>query len=320
MRKVHRLIVRSGLEEIMIEEFNMIIENGVQQRDVHYFSQFVPELMSKYSVCEKTIYNRFRSVYGNKPREIIKEKIIPPTDVIESAILNTDNSDDFFNRISISGNLRKGFFDKFFGVSTFQKAKIVVLGRKMKIEYRPNIQDNRSIIYSQVLGDGHYDRKRHSIKIVHGIKQAEYLRWKVSLIYEAYPESRKYDIKNMVHSQGHQYVSFYFGLGNVDIIPEEQMVNKLTPLGWLLWYLDDGYCGQNFSICCKRNYKVRENAIKELKTYGIDARMNDTSVIMKGQENDMRFYKNFISPFKSKLPTCMLYKCQTEDIVEMIID
>ena len=54
--------------------------------------------------------------------------------------------------------MRKGFYDKYFGVSTFYKSKLKLLLNKDIIDITPSRADNFSILISQYLGDGSFDK------------------------------------------------------------------------------------------------------------------------------------------------------------------
>jgi hypothetical protein len=271
------------------------------------------DVASKYNVAFKTVYTRFRSTYGNSPSDFIKDALMPPHDELEKLILNTSSAKELREVIDLPHCMYSGIYDREFGVSTYRSAKLKILSSMSPVNYKPLREDNRSLWYSQLLGNGHYDRKRHAFRIDHGHKQAEYLKWKVSMINKAFPKTPS-KISMHVHKQGHTYYSYYSRhIGNIDI-PEDRstVVNKLTPLGWLLWWLDDGYHSQNIVICCM-DKKIVNVAIEELSSYGIKARSGQHGVYMCGKENDISFSKNFIEPFMNEIPVCMKYK--VEDIV-----
>jgi hypothetical protein len=298
----------------MKTKFGLILKEAIENRDLRGFSSKVDNLVKDYNVSEKTIYNRFKSQYGKSPREVILESIMPSKEELDSVIMGSSSSEEVREKVRLSNRMFTGIYDKYYGVSTFQKARIKILSTyKKPILSRNQREDNRALIYSQILGDGSYNRKRHSLRITHGIKQAEYLRWKADLIGQAYPKL-KGPVTQHLHKQGHEYVNFYCNLGNIDIPQkEEDCVELLTPLGWCLWYFDDGFYSQNYNITCSRNPAIVEKAIEELKTYGIDARKSQYGFCMKGQENDYLFYVNFLQPFGDMLPKCIKYK--VEDIV-----
>lgn len=302
----------------MKEDFDKILEVAVSSKDVNYFGKEVKSLINKYGVSEKTVYNRFKSVYGKSPRDYIKDAVWPSQLTMDSVVMASSTSEEVRSALSLPNSLFNGIYDKFYGVSSFTKAKEkLLMSVPAKVRSNTFREDNVSILMSQYLGDGSYDPKRHALRIVHGHKQAEYLRWKVSLIYEGYNKVYTKVTQNL-HSQGHTYFSWYSGkLGNVDFPAiKEDAVGLLTPIGWLLLYLDDGCYGQDIFITTESE-SLAVAMQKELKTYGIDSRVNKCSssptahnVTMCGGKNTIGFYKNFIEPYEGIIPKCMSYKTQ----------
>jgi len=297
----------------VINDLNELIENRC--KDIDYsVDDAVQSIAEKYGVCKKTVYNRFKTYFGDSPLNVVRSRMMPERQELESMILNTNNVDELWALLPHPYYYYKGIFDSVFGVSSYRAAKEKILMSIPTTLYNPTIRDNRSLIYSQLLGDGCYDAKRHALKIDHGIKQAEYLRFKVAIITKGYP-GLKTDVRIRRHSQGHEYATWYSGrLGNIDIPDKSNyytLVEKLTPLGWLLWWLDDGCWGQNAQICIC-NPQTERDAVEVLKTYGIKSRIQTAngcgSLIMCGKQNDIRFYKNFIEPFSHLIPACMQYK------------
>ena len=303
----------------MKEDFDKVLEVAVQAKDVNLFGKHAVKIAKKYGVSEKTVYNRFNSTFGCSPREFISKTIEPTTEYLTSLILNTDSSEEVKKTLGLPNRLFVGIYDKHYGVSSYSKAKEkILLSQPMKVRQKPFREDNVSLLMSQYLGDGYYDRVRHALKVSHGIKQAEYLKWKVALIFEGYNKvSTKISIHK--HTQGHEYVSWYSGkLGNVDF-PEDKKdaVKMLTPIGWLLLYLDDGHYGQDISLTATTE-DLAVAMQQELQTYGIQSRINKAgnssahNVTMCGGQNSIRFYKNFIEPFIEMIPQCMKYKTKVK--------
>lgn len=300
----------------MIADFKRIVKLGIESKDVSVFGQHSVRLCAKYGISEKTLYTRFKSMFGMSPREYIEERIYPTKEELIRFILNSESTEEVRKKTGLSVRKFTGLYDKLLGCSTFQKARVKILVSKRPVKYNPTIEDNYAIIASQVLGDGSYDAKRHSLRIQHGIKQTEYLKWKVSLLNKAYPKTPS-EVAIRDHAQGHQYADWYSRhLGNVDVPHLEPwtLVEKLTPFGWLLWYLDDGCFCQDLEICIP-DPRVAAAAITELVSYDIECRYVQSSMklIMCGQENSVWFYKNLLEPFLEVIPSCVKYK--VEDIV-----
>lgn len=303
----------------MKEEFDEAIKVAIQTRDVQLFNKVSEELRIKYGVSKKTVHNRFHSIYGKGFRDYVDERILPSKEELTSIILNTSSSDECRQATGLSHRKFVGIFDKLFGVSTYTQAKEkILMSTPAKVRFSSLREDNVAILMSQYLGDGHYDKVRHALRIQHGEKQAEYLRWKVGMIVEGY-NLQTAEIIQRNHAQGHRYYEWYSRkLGNVDF-PEDkaQVVPLLTPLGWLLWYLDDGSYTQDITICIHLE-AVALAGQKELATYGIEARVNKCSganaysLTMCGGANSIRFYKAFIEPFLRIVPACMQYKTKVK--------
>lgn len=303
----------------MKEEFDKAVSTAIATKDVQLFGKISEELRIKYGVSKKTIHNRFHSMFGSSFRDYVDARILPSKEELISIILNTNSSEECRLLTGLSNRKFVGIYDSIFGVSTYRAAKEqILLDTPTAVRLSSLREDNLAILMSQYLGDGSYDRVRHSLRIQHGEKQAEYLRWKVGMIIEGY-NLQTADIKEKVHAQGHKYYDWYSRkLGNVDF-PENksEAVKLLTPLGWLLWYFDDGTYGQDISICTNLD-SVAIAAQTELKTYGIEARVNKVStanaylVTMCGGTNSIRFYKAFIEPFLLIIPNCMKYKTEVK--------
>jgi hypothetical protein len=303
----------------MKEEFDKAISTAIATKDVQFFGKLSEELRIKYNVSKKTVHNRFHSMFGCSFRDYIDARILPSKEELTSIILNTSSSEECRLQTKLSHRKFVGLYDKLFGVSTYKEAKKrILLDTPTPVRLSSLREDNLAILMSQYLGDGSYDRLRHSLRIQHGEKQAEYLRWKVGLIIEGY-NLQTAEITERTHAQGHKYFDWYSRkLGNVDFPEDKSEVPKLlTPLGWLLWYFDDGTYGQDISICTNLE-SVAKAAQIELKTYGIDARVNKVStanaylVTMCGGINSIRFYKAFIEPFLNIIPNCMKYKTEVK--------
>lgn len=303
----------------MKDDFNKVLEMAVQAKDVNMFGKCSKDLCTKYGISEKTLYTRFKSMFGVSPRDFISSKVIPSKEELESFILNSKDTHEVRKKTGLSNRYFVGLYDKFFGVSSFTKAREkILLSQPSKVRVNPFREDNISILMSQHLGDGHYCEKRHALRVAHGIKQAEYLKWKVALIHEGY--NKVYTKVTLhTHTQGHLYASWYSGkLGCVDFPKDKTLaVSRLTPIGWLLLYLDDGCYGQDMFITTQGE-ALAVAMQQELLTYGVKARVNvvgktnSYNVTMCGGQQTINFYKNFIEPFLEDIPRCMQYKTKVK--------
>lgn len=299
----------------MKDDFDIAIAEAIATKNVQLFGTVAEVLRLKYGISKKTVHNRFHSMYGSSFRDYVSERVIPTKEELTSAILNTSSSDECRKYLGLSHRKMVGLYDKLFGVSTYSASKEqILMSQPAPVRLSTLREDNLAIMLSQYLGDGHYNRPRHTLEITHGVKQAEYLRWKVGMIVEGY-NLQNSTITHNVHAQGHEYYRWYSRkLGNIDFPQNKADVPKLlTPLGWLLWYLDDGTYQQDISICTNLE-SVANAGIEELVTYGIDARVNKVSganaytITMCGGQNTIKFYKAFIEPYLQIIPECMRYK------------
>jgi len=303
----------------MKDFFDKAIELAIQNKDYTCFNKIARELCSEYGVSLKTVHTRFHSMFGCGFAEYVKSRIYPTKDEVEAALMCSSSSDECRANLMVNRRMYSGIYDKYFGVSTYTAAKeCVLMSAPVKVRLSSLREDNLAILMSQYLGDGSYNRERHALRIQHGIKQGQYLRWKVGLLFEGYNKvSTRIVLRE--HKQGHSYYDYYSGkLGHV-VFPhnKEEAVPLLTPLGWLLWYLDDGTYGQDISLCMHLEATAIA-AMSELLTYGVTSRVNKCSnvnaytVTMCGGANSVLFYKNFIEPFISIIPECMLYKTEVK--------
>ena len=295
----------------MYDDFIALIDE--LKADQNYpVSDRMNAIADQYGVCHRTLYSRFNSYFGESPKKYVRKLLTPSKQELDSLILNSESPEHLWEKLPYNGLYWRGIFDRVYGGSTFFKAKQAILESQATSPYTVSRDDNRSLIYSQLLGDGSYDAQRHTLRVAHGIKQAEYLRWKVGMITKGYPNLSS-RVTVLTHTQGHQYASWYSGkLGNLDLPSTRAdcwvLVEKLSPLGWLVWYLDDG-CGsaQNYtiSICSE---KTEIEAVRVLQTYGIKARRHAGSIFMRGAHEDKKFSKAFIEPFIHLIPPSMQYK------------
>lgn len=291
-----------------VQELRKTIFNFKEARDI---------LTKEYNLTDMEVVRRVRSVM-QKP---MSEVFFPTSEEIQECLIRANTNEEFKDLLGIANHEFGGFYDKHLGVSNFVQAKTKCL-YKLKI---PNISpctaDNEAIIISQVLGDGSYDTTRKAIRIVHGIRQLTYLRFKVSLINNAYPQTKPIsNISCHVHKQGHEYCSWYSGKlpehvhTKIESYSYEQLLEALTPLGMFLLFLDDGclYWQQSkvISICQGRTLEKHEQFAKLLSTYGIHANVTETACNIQRQVDIVKFLNTFVKPFSHIMPESMRYKTE----------
>lgn len=130
----------------------------------------------------------------------------------------------------------------------------------------------RGIIYGMAIGDGYvqvrerlnkgkYPYTARSMRVKHGVNQKLYCEWKAERLGHAlggrqikvYPTKGK--IGNKIYQQFHFTVSHpYFGQVHRILYPNGEkyysakMLDKLTPEGIAIWYMDDGHARKNVTI------------------------------------------------------------------------
>lgn len=285
-------------------------------------------LCQEFGMPSDKVSRWFKSLFGKTIRDALKDKFKISREALENALLISNNVKEMQALLGVSSNSSawKGLLDREFGYSTYASAKTNFLLRRTVAAYNPNRDDNFSIICSQFLGDAHFDKTRRAMVITHGMSQAEYLMFKVSLINKAYPESAPISkITKRVHQQGHEYVSWYSGnfsestFNRVVNSSYKEIFEELTPLGWCLWYLDGGgyYCypskEKNSSIhkieIYVHNDECRDAAVAALKQLGFDPNQTKAgSIVFQDIVQCAKFLNTFVKPFDHIIPACMKYK------------
>jgi LAGLIDADG DNA endonuclease family len=142
------------------------------------------------------------------------------------------------------------------------------------------------LLIALALGDGHLAYNKSKIKaylhIRHSNHQKDYIEWKYNLCKELWQHSPK-GYKNTLN--GKQYYGYYLqshlDMKLADIKKElypnhhkeytREILNKLTPLGLAIWYMDDG--------CVDR--PVGKNSMGLLNTYGKSSEAKEELIIQK---------------------------------------
>lgn len=284
-------------------------------------------LCDEFDMPSDKVSRWFKSLFGKTIRDALKHKLLPSRGDIVRALLLSNNVVEMQNMLNLKSTSAawKGLLDREFGYSTYASAKANYIIRQKVVEYNPNTDDNLSIIISQLLGDGSFDRSRRAIKIQHSINQSDYLLWKVALINKAYPNSYPVSkITRHTHTQGHEYVSWYSGnfseksfLKVLDMQAADLM-DRLTPLGWCLWFLDDGGYYKYNVTDTKATYKIelyvhnkewRAAAIEQLIKLGFAPNQTSSgSIVFQDLVQIAKFINTFVKPFDHIIPTCMKYK------------
>ncbi len=315
-----------------IKAFPELAEELISKANsLDYGGKVIRLLAQTYNIGIRTAYIRFHSIFGCSPREYVTRlKMISKKEALEY-INQSDSIEEFWALTGMPYKFRVGFFDKMFGVSTFRQAKIQQIVSKQSLKATPTRQDNKAILISQYLGDGSFDKKRKAIRIEHGYKQKTYLEFKVKLIHAAFSNTNSIDqIKEnqrVIYGQPYTSYSWY----SKKISPKyfdwivgataQELIQALTPLGWCLWYLDDGYLQiepQTKIELAIHDAEIRTIAKEELLTYGISSFIGKKAIVIGEQKSVIIFLQTFCIPFRHLIPKEMHYKTLIEDIVEKV--
>ena len=278
----------------------------------------------EFGITSGAFLKRFKSYYGMTVSEKISELVEPTREELIKEIIKAKTVAELWDSLNISLYRRTGLFDRHFGVSNFSKAKAICLMETFKNTYNPTIDENRSLVASQVLGDGSYNSYRGAISIAHGEKQIDYVFYKASLFNKAFPTTKPAgNTSILTHTQGHTYASWWSGrlpsklTTWLDETTKAEMVKSLTPFGLCLWFMDDGYInlnlferGNTYVSMYVHDNGALDSLVEELKSYGIHATISKNNLKIGTMESAVMFYKCFIEPFKDLLPECLKYKTE----------
>lgn len=115
-------------------------------------------------------------------------------------------------------------------------------------------KDSRNLLIAMLLGDGTISNN-YVFKVAHSESQKEYLEWKVQQLKEY--GIRNNGIKSYIKTRGYNPgVPVYYTQLNIipfikvlrrvvykdkKVIGNRKLLNRLTPLGIAIWYMDDGH-------------------------------------------------------------------------------
>ena len=293
------------------------IENVISTKD-----KVNQQLCEKYNLRSDEVSRRFKSYFGKTIRDAIRDKLTPTKEEVIDALILSNNMMDMKELLGLSEStaIWKGLLDKYFGYSTYASAKANYMIKRKVEAYNPTQADNYSILISQHLGDGHYDEVRGALRIAHGIKQYDYLKFKVGLLNKAFPETQPLtSVKKLTHTQGHEYCSWYSGrlpdryFNKIVSTPKHELVKEMTPLGWLLYFMDDGgyYLskeGQSLIMFSTVDEELQNSIIEVMTTYGYKFNKAKTYVCIQNKADAAKFISGMIMPFDHLIPDCMKYK------------
>ena len=277
-------------------------------------------LSEEYHISKRQAGDRFKSFFGKPVRDYITDFNRPTREALRDALIKCDRQEELLKYLGITYDWLKGLYDKYFGTSTFRSAKLKLYNEFDVIPYNPTIEDNLSILVAERLGDGSFEfyDGRKSLKIEHSEEQYDWLKFKVNLLKKAFPTVPGLEAIKKRDNNG--YISYSWRSNTIrdrymDIIKENErqdLVRRLTPFGWMVWYLDDGnlYLSNNSNQLSISIHEpnVREVAVKEMLTYGFKFSNYKECITLSDKLEIIKFLNCFVKPFIHLIPDCMEYK------------
>lgn len=199
-------------------------------------------------------------------------------------------------------------------------------------------KESRNLLIAMLLGDGTISNN-YVFKLSHGYKQLEYLKWKHRLLknyglknsgIKEYISSNGYNKGNKVYYIQLSINPFIKLLRRIfykskKIIGNRKILNRLTPLGIAIWYMDDGHINIRktknrihgfyikISLCePKEEVQVIIDYFKEVWNINFymfhEGRKKDSYSLCCGTKEGIKFI-DLIKPFVKEVPS-MNYKIE----------
>ena len=211
-------------------------------------------------------------------------------------------------------------------------------------------REHRGILVGMTLGDGHlnvrkrkqkgkYEYESSELRIVHAIKQKDYLSHKAELVRKIF--GGKHSVRDFTHappaakgrsykmcgfSKSHKYFktlkSMMYPCGIKTYT--RRVLDMLTPEGIALWYCDDGSAARNFNkkgwvssvstLIATQCSKIEAETICDyfLETYSIQFRLAFDKRCVEGKQYYIRANtyesKRFVKLIEKYIPDSMRYK------------
>jgi len=290
-------------------------------------------LAKEFGISKRLAGNRFKSLFGMPVRDFISKNIEPSKEEFIDMIIKADNFESLY-KLSGVNDMKKvtKLLNKYFNQSNFFKVRANLIAKVPIKDYIVTREDNESILISQILGDGSIERNA-GLKIEHGYKQYDYLKFKIGLLNKAYPKTNGLESirKRTVFDKrtNKTYYSFTYRTGEVLKSQLTKIQNRtlkenifnMTPLGVCLYFMDDGYfhISKKYNVCelafSAINEEKKEILIEYFKTYGYHFNNYNNCIALNKKISIIKFINDFIKPFSYMLPKCMEYKYDYKDIV-----
>lgn len=209
-----------------------------------------------------------------------------------------------------------------------------------------NLIELKGAIIGMILGDGHITRNGY-VQIASISK--EYLIWKKEILENLTDVSLKEEMKregsfgkNPLYLCRTRVHPLYKGLRIRMYLEngrqiDDYIMNTLTPLGLLFWYLDDGnldFCGgrgMNLEISSNR-YSYGDHLLfckKFNDRFGLRFNIHQKfskkrnrryCLLYLAAKDRLKFYDMIVAPYVGKIPTDMLYKIPKRESIVRIME
>lgn len=200
-------------------------------------------------------------------------------------------------------------------------------------------KDSRNLLIAMLLGDGTISNN-YVFKIAHAEAQKDYLEWKVKQLnnngirnngVKSYIKTGGYNIGVPVYYTQLNIIPFIKVLRKVvykekKIIGNRKLLNRLTPMGIAIWYMDDGHLNirrgksgrvHGFYIkisTCEPKSEVQEMIDYFKEQWDIsfymfhEGKKEDSYSLCCGTKEGLKFIK-LVEPYVKQVPS-MMYKIQ----------
>lgn len=278
-------------------------------------AQLVQEVASKYNCSPEKVYWNIRALFGDKLKNLKWQFREPSKEEFEKNILFSNNAKELRQKyIHISFDQWKGIYDRLLGVSTFAKAKEQAMLSLLPTKFTPVTDNNMAMWAACRLGDGSYDKKRHSWRIEHCHWQRGWLERKVEFFSKSFPQVST----KIVHNEKRNTYSWYsckIGEGKyhqAGLCSKHLLVSELNDFGLWFLFLDDGcysHTSQQVVSYAVENMEIATRLCELLNKKGHPFRVSSKNmVVMTGVSNVIKFFKDQLEPFENLVPDCMRYK------------
>lgn len=197
---------------------------------------------------------------------------------------------------------------------------------------------SRNLLIAMLLGDGTISNN-YVFKIAHSENQKEYLEWKIKQLSEygiknngikSYIKTKGYTIGVPVYYTQLKITPFIKVLRRVvykdkKVIGNRKLLNRLTPLGIAIWYMDDGHLNIRKSNNKVHGFYIKISTCEPRKEVQIiidyfkevwdihfymyhEGKKKDSYSLCCGTKEGLKFI-NLIKPYVNQIPS-MLYKIQ----------